>query len=68
VFHILSGVILCPPAVSQDSVPEFSHKEVSRIINYLASDDMKGRKTFFPEIDKASEFIAGEFQKSGLQQ
>jgi hypothetical protein len=33
----------------------------------LASDEMQGRKTFSPAIDKAADFIAGEFQKSGLQ-
>jgi len=42
-------------------------KEVSRIENVLASDDMQGRKTFTPSIDKAAEFIASEFKKSGLK-
>jgi hypothetical protein len=41
-------------------------KEVSRIENVLASDEMRGRKTFSPEIDKAADFIAGEFKKAGL--
>ena len=42
-------------------------EEVSRIENVLASDAMKGRKTFSPEIDKAADFIANEFKKTGLQ-
>jgi Zn-dependent M28 family amino/carboxypeptidase len=42
-------------------------KEVSRIEKVLASDDMQGRKTFTPSIDKAADFIAGEFKKSGLE-
>jgi hypothetical protein len=42
-------------------------KEVSRIENVLASDEMRGRKTFSPEIDKAADFIAAEFKKAGLQ-
>ena len=42
-------------------------KEVERIERFLASDDMQGRKTFTPSIDKAADFIAGEFEKSGLQ-
>jgi Peptidase family M28 len=33
----------------------------------LAADDMRGRKTFSPEIDKAAEFIAAEFAKNKLQ-
>jgi hypothetical protein len=42
-------------------------KEVSRIETVLASDNMEGRKTFTPSIDRAADFIAAEFKKSGLQ-
>jgi len=42
-------------------------KEVSRIEHALASDEMQGRKTFTPSIDRAADFIASEFKKSGLQ-
>ncbi len=42
-------------------------KEVERIEKTLAADDMRGRKTFSPEIDKAADFIAAEFKKAGLQ-
>lgn len=42
-------------------------KEVERIERKLASDEMMGRKTFSPEIDKAADFIAGEFKAAGLQ-
>jgi hypothetical protein len=65
--QILSWITFCLPAVSQDTVPDFSHREISRIINFLASDDMRGRKTFTPDIEKAADFIAGEFQSAGLQ-
>jgi len=41
--------------------------EVKRIETVLSSDDMKGRKTFSPDIDKAADFIAAEFKKAGLQ-
>ena len=41
--------------------------EVERIEKVLAADEMKGRKTFSPEIDKAADFIAAEFKKAGLQ-
>ena len=33
-------------------------KEVERIENVLASDEMRGRKIYSPEIEKAAEFIA----------
>ena len=42
-------------------------KEVERIEKVLAADEMRGRKTFTPEIDKAADFIADEFTKAGLQ-
>lgn len=42
-------------------------KEVDRIERTLSSDDMRGRKTFSPEIDKAADFIASEFKAAGLQ-
>lgn len=44
-----------------------SAKEVERVERILSSDDMEGRKTFTPGIDRAANFIAGEFAKSGLQ-
>src|SRR5258705_2895135 len=42
-------------------------KEVERIEKTLSSDDMRGRKTFTPDIDRAADFIADEFKKIGLQ-
>ena len=41
--------------------------EVDRIERILASDEMEGRKTFTPAIDRAADFIAAEFKKSGLK-
>ncbi|MEO7307192.1 MAG: M20/M25/M40 family metallo-hydrolase [Ferruginibacter sp.] len=40
--------------------------EVERIEKILSADDMQGRKTFTPGIDKAADFIAAEFAKSKL--
>lgn len=42
-------------------------KEVERIERVLAADDMRGRRAFTPDIDRAAEFIADEFKKAGLQ-
>ena len=47
--------------------PKINQKEVERIIKTLSSDDMLGRKTFTPGIEKASLFIQSEFEKSGLK-
>ena len=41
--------------------------ETERIETYLASDELAGRKPFTPGIEKAANFIAGEFEKAGLQ-
>ncbi|HEX6171173.1 MAG TPA: M28 family peptidase [Chitinophagaceae bacterium] len=42
-------------------------KEVERIERVLAADEMRGRRAFSPEIDKAADFISDEFKKAGLQ-
>lgn len=44
-----------------------SAKEVERIEKVLAADDMRGRRAFTPDIDRAADFIADEFKKAGLQ-
>src|SRR5438128_440285 len=41
--------------------------EVRRIETTLSSDDMRGRRDFSPDLDKAAKFIASEFQSIGLQ-
>ncbi len=56
---------VCSTAQKTDAV--FNIKEVERIENFLASDEMRGRKAGSPEIDKAAAFIADEFKKAGLQ-
>lgn len=40
--------------------------ETERIEKVLSSDDMRGRRTFTPDIDKAADFIAAEFKVAGL--
>jgi hypothetical protein len=42
-------------------------KEVDRIEKTLSADDMQGRRTFSPGIEKAANFIADEFKQTGLQ-
>lgn len=40
---------------------------VNNLMKTLTNDDMQGRRTFTPGIDKAATFISGEFKKIGLQ-
>ncbi len=42
-------------------------KEVERIEKILSADDMQGRRTFTPGIEKAANFISEEFKQVGLQ-
>ena len=42
-------------------------EDVTRIISTLASDDMQGRATFTPGLEKAAQFIEGEYKKIGLK-
>ncbi|PZP50279.1 MAG: aminopeptidase [Pseudopedobacter saltans] len=43
-----------------------NENSVKNILSVLASDDMRGRKSFTPDIDRAADFISGEFRKAGL--
>jgi Peptidase family M28 len=66
---LVGGLLLATTlfAGAQTGNNTVSVKEVERIERFLASDELRGRKTFSPEIDKAAAFIADEFKKAGLQ-
>lgn len=67
--NILSIFILglCFSVSGQSIDKVITTKEVSRIEKTLSADDMQGRRTFTPGIDKASAFIESEFKKAGLK-
>ena len=68
VFVLHSILLLCFfSAAAQDIDKIINAAEVERIEKILSADDMKGRKTFTPGIDKAADFIADEFAKSKLK-
>ena len=64
---VLLVTILVSIAACQPKDPEIEIKEVKRIISFLSSDDMEGRRAFTPGIEKASIFLQGEFEKIGLE-
>lgn len=66
---ILSFSLLAIASVAFAQTPKINinKDEVIRIEKTLSSDDMEGRRTFTPGIDKAADFIAAEFKKSGIQ-
>ena len=66
--HLLALAIVFTTLCSfgQDVDKLIKQDEVERIIKTLAADDMQGRATFTPGIEKAAQFIESEFKKIGL--
>jgi hypothetical protein len=52
---------------AQDVNKLISQTDVQRIISTLAADDMQGRATFTPGIEKAAKFIESEYKNIGLE-
>ena len=66
-FLLHSILLLCFfSGVCQDIDKVINPMEAERIEKILSADDMQGRKTFSPGIEKAGNFIEGEFSKAGL--
>lgn len=58
---ILVGALSVQVAVAQDV-----KAEMKEVVEFLASDELKGRETGTPEERKAAKYIAKEFKKLGL--
>ncbi|TXK28424.1 M20/M25/M40 family metallo-hydrolase [Pontibacter qinzhouensis] len=54
-------------SVQAQKLSVISQKETTRLISTLSADDMQGRATFTPGIEKAADFIQQEFRKTGLK-
>ncbi len=52
---------------AQDVNKLISQADVEHIIKTLSADDMQGRATFTPGIEKAARFIESEYKQIGLQ-
>ncbi|PUZ27998.1 peptidase M28 [Chitinophaga parva] len=64
---LLALGLLLHAACALHAQSDIKEGEVKRIISTLASDKMRGRKTFTPDIQRASAFIESEFAKAGLK-
>ncbi len=66
---LVSGLLIsmAPFLFAQDIDAIINSKEVERIENMLASDEMRGRKAFSADIEKAADFILAEFKAAGLK-
>ena len=47
--------------------PVYSASEMMKTVNFLASEELKGRGLGTPELNQAAEYIAGKFKSYGLQ-
>jgi hypothetical protein len=53
------------PAIAPHLDPQF-HVDMRGAVEYLASDELEGRMVGTPGLQKAADFIAGDFSKLGL--
>jgi hypothetical protein len=60
------GCLSFIPSEAQDIDGLIKTSEVTRIEKTLSADDMQGRSVFTPGIEKAADFIIGEFTEAGL--
>jgi hypothetical protein len=67
IFYSIILLAAFKPALAQNIDKIINATEAERIERILSSDEMQGRRTFTPGIDKAAAFIADEFKKAGLQ-
>lgn len=64
---IISMVLLVTLVCTSCRQPEIRRADVERIISTLAANDMEGRAIFSPGIERAQEFIRGEFDAIRLE-
>lgn len=67
IFSAFVLLVFSSASFAQKALNLISIKETERIERMLSSDEMQGRRTFTPGIEKAANFIAAEFEKTGLQ-
>lgn len=69
---LIAAVCLTSAGVAQQNLPAASLKKineqsVTETVKFLASDEMAGRDTPSPELDKACDFVAQRFKAAGLE-
>ena len=66
-FSLFLALCAAGSLLAQDLDAVVNAKEVERIEKIISSDDMQGRASFSPGIEKAADFISSEFKAAGLQ-
>jgi hypothetical protein len=67
IFLLASLTALAVCTYGQNVNKLIKQEDVTRVISTLASDDMRGRETFTPDIERAAQFIESEYKKIGLE-
>lgn len=67
IYSGLAAILILASCKAQLPDKAIEQDEITRIVKTLSADDMQGRGTFTPGIDKAASFIESEFKKIGLQ-
>lgn len=65
-YILFLSTIFCGRTFAQTPEQLISKTNVERIIKTLTADDMEGRATFTPGIEKAARFIESEYKNIGL--
>ena len=69
---LVATVLLASNCFGQEAIPKsalekINEQSITETIKFLASDEMAGRDTPSPGLDKASDFVAERFKKAGLE-
>ena len=64
---LVSGLLIMSFCAYAQISSSISESEVARIEKILSADDLRGRKVFTPDIEKAASFISDEFTRAGLK-
>ena len=64
---LIAFIAVACGSYAQDVNKMIHQDDVGRIIKTLSADDMQGRATFTPGIEKAAQFIESEYKQIGLQ-
>lgn len=67
ILPILAVLVAAVGSISSSSAQVANTADITRIIETLAADDMRGRAALTPDIAKAADFIASEFRAAGLK-
>ena len=71
-FSVVVGLLFASSSFGQQAIPEaalqkINEQSVTDTIKFLSSDELAGRDTPSPGLDKASDFVAERFKQAGLE-